>query len=96
MPRPRTAEEMDALPIGPAFGMFLHDVSDADRARGYTLIKGRPCPVTDTQAAVRMPVAPAVIATWAEDDDIQSYCDTNGERWTLGQYADGRRFRQRS
>ncbi len=47
------------------------------------------------EGRIQTPVAPHVVAFFADPDMIISNVDGDGERWTLGRYNDGRWFRRR-
>lgn len=93
--RPLTAKEIAALPEGPAFSLEEHAYTDEDRKNGYIIVRGKRINVVVGCSKVMIPVAPEVVATYAEEDDPISYVDAKGVGWTLGRYADGRWFRQR-
>ena len=73
MTYPKTADELLALPIGPAFG-------SEER-----IIDGR----------LRIvPIAQAMRAFVIADDMALLAVDAAGDRWSVGQYADGNYYRR--
>ena len=94
--RPETAVQLLALPEGPAFGMHEHVVTPEERARGCAWVFGRHVTIPPAAAArIRVPVAPDLVAFASEVDDLLAATDPEGQRWTLGRYADGTWFRKR-
>lgn len=93
--RPHTAEQIAALPEGPMYGFEEHPYTEQDRKNGYITVRGKRINVVVGCSKVMTPIAPDVVATYADETDVIAYVDADGIGWTLGRYADGRWFRQR-
>lgn len=93
-PQPMTAEEILALPQGPAYGVERHEVTEIDRARGYMIVSGKRVPPPRVKY-LDVPSAPKTVAVYFDETDIMSCCDSDGVMWALGKYEHGEWFRRR-
>ncbi|MEJ2116367.1 MAG: hypothetical protein P8Y36_00120 [Alphaproteobacteria bacterium] len=93
--RPHTAEQIAALPEE-GFGVASYEFTDADRKRGYAEINGARVEVRDGIQRVQYPLPIDEVIFFSEDSDVTHYQDSDGVRWRLGLYRDGRWFRQRT
>ena len=93
--RPRTAEQFEALQVGPEYDVARYEITDADRRRGYAEISGGRYEIVHSQIQfIEIPIAPEIASFWSEQDDTISWVDVSGA-WVLGRYADGRWFKKR-
>jgi len=92
--RPKTAQELLALPIGPAFSQEVFDLTEEDWARGFIEFRGLKHAVSRRRARLIIPIAPEVVVFASHDKDVMAANDADGEWWSLGRYADGSWFRR--
>jgi hypothetical protein len=84
--RPQTVAELMALPIT-GFGMEIHKITDADRARGYIVISGRRAEVRRGVNSTGFVVMPAdAVEVW--------HTDEMGVTWGLALHESGKWFRK--
>lgn len=91
--RPRTDEELRALPEGPAFSQEEFEVKTDDGGT-FAMVDGARVKLSDGSRRYCRPVMPDVIAYHSEPDDPIAWVDDGGA-WLLGRYADGSWFKQR-
>lgn len=93
-PRPQTAAELMALPVT-GFGMEVHELTDADRASGYIMIRGRRANVRRGVNSISIPTEPiGFLVLPAIDDVMVSHTDEMGVTWGLALHESGRWFRK--
>lgn len=91
MDKPNTPEEILALPVGPMI-RHVYEFTGEDFERGYAIVDGK------------RRAAQCRFFTWIEsqpvrvmaheEGDLIAVEDEDGAMWALGQWADGRWFRQ--
>lgn len=95
--RPKSHAEFMALPEGGGFGMWKHQYTADEIARGWMLIGGKRVEVDGRAKYISIPVEPDTVAFFNEPNDLMIIWDRSGEEdrcWTLGRYADGTWFRR--
>lgn len=91
-----TAEKIAALPEGPSSGMQEVILTPEESAKGEkTIVGGRSVTFTPGIRSLKLPDPRPTVAIFLDDDDVQSYVDADGIRWSLGRYANGEWFRSR-
>jgi hypothetical protein len=91
--RPRTVEELAALPIT-GFGMETHTLTESDKANGYIMIGDRR--VYTKASAINIPVEQQGFIAHMMGDGPEWYTDENGDRWHLALHESGKWFRRMS
>jgi hypothetical protein len=76
-----TADELDALPVGPFVRRRREATIEEARKKGCRWIEWEE--------------ARPVIASFPKEGEPMFYVDSSGERWTIGQWADGQKFKER-
>jgi hypothetical protein len=94
--RPQTAEQFFALPIGPAIGCEIYDLTEEDLARGVIQVRGETVVVSGGRPrSLKIPTMPETVVVDYTAEEPLMWCNGDGDYWTLGRYADGGWFRQR-